>query len=82
MKKVIALTLVSLVFVGCASKSDIVQLQTQIDTLRPQVEQANHTAQEAKYAAERALNASERTAQLVMKMNDKLDRAFARSLMK
>lgn len=72
--------------VGCASKSDISNLQTQIDGLKAEVssvkstaDEALSSAQSAEAAANKAAAAAERTEALV---NEKLDRGFRRGAMK
>lgn len=72
--------------VGCASKSDITNLQTQIDGLKADVtsvkstaDEAASSAQSAEAAANKAAAAAARTEALV---NDKLDRGFKKGAMK
>ena len=83
----IALT-VSLV-AGCATTSDVENLQSQISGLDTSVKQAStdaasakSTAADAAAKAEAAEAAANQASQLSQEANDKLDKKFRRSMMK
>jgi outer membrane murein-binding lipoprotein Lpp len=92
MKKVMKLTLIALVAamaVGCASTSDIDNLQSQIDGLKTSVAQASSDAASAQSAAADAASkaasaeaAANRAAQYAQDTNSKLDSMFKKSMMK
>ncbi|MDO9163206.1 MAG: Lpp/OprI family alanine-zipper lipoprotein [Methylococcaceae bacterium] len=92
MKKVIKLSMVALVaslVVGCASTSDIENLQSQIDGLKTSVAQASADAQNAQSAAADASakaaaaeSAANRAAQYAQDTNSKLDNLFKKSQLK
>ena len=71
MKKVIKLSMIAMVaslVVGCATNSDIENLQSQIDGLKTSVAQASSDAQSAQAAAARsAESAANRAAQRPLK---------------
>jgi len=75
--------------VGCASKSDITGLQTQIDGLKAEQasikstsEEALSAAQAAEAKASSAESAARRAAAASEEVNAKLDRMFKKSMMK
>jgi outer membrane murein-binding lipoprotein Lpp len=75
--------------VGCASKSDITNLQTQIDGLKAEQASIKSTADEALSAAQAAESkagaaeaAARRAAAAAEETNSKLDRMFKKSMMK
>ncbi|MGZ5049470.1 MAG: Lpp/OprI family alanine-zipper lipoprotein [Methylobacter sp.] len=92
MKKVMKLSLVAVVAllaVGCASTSDVENLQSQIDGLKSSVAQATADAASAKSAADAASAqaaaaeaAANRAAQYAQDTNSKLDSMFKKSMMK
>lgn len=92
MKKVMKLSLVAMVAllaVGCASTSDVENLQSQIDGLKSSVAQATADAASAKSAADAASAqaaaaeaAANRAAQYAQDTNSKLDSMFKKSMMK
>jgi len=92
MKKVVKLSIVALVaglIVGCASTSDIDNLQSQIDGLKTSVAQASSDAASAQSAANDAASraasaeaAANRAAQYAQDTNSKLDSMFKKSMMK
>jgi len=92
MKKVIKLSMIALVVglaAGCATTSDVENLQSQVDGLNTSVKQASAdaasaqtTAADAAQKAEAAETAANRAAQLSEDANSKLDRKFKRSMMK
>jgi len=85
MKKVIKLSMIAMVaslVVGCATNSDIENLQSQIDGLKTSVAQASSDAQSAQAAASEAKDAANRAAQLSEDTNSKLDHMFKKSMMK
>jgi murein lipoprotein len=92
MKKVVKLSMVALVaglVVGCASTSDIDNLQSQIDGLKTSVAQASSDAASAQSAANDAASraaaaeaAANRAAQYAQDTNSKLDSMFKKSMMK
>ncbi|MFZ2172220.1 MAG: Lpp/OprI family alanine-zipper lipoprotein [Methylococcaceae bacterium] len=92
MKKVIKLSMIALaasLIVGCATTSDVENLQSQVDGLDSSVKQASAdaasaqtTAADAAAKAEAAEAAANRAAQLSQDANSKLDRKFKRSMMK
>ncbi len=92
MKKFASLSLIVLVstlFVGCATNSDIENLQSQIDGLNAKVTTAAADAAGAKSAAadasaraSAAEAAANRAAGYARDTNDKLDRMFKQSMMK
>ncbi len=74
---------------GCASTSDIDNLQAQIDTLKTQISSASSDASTAQAAAAEAAAkaaaaeaAANRAAQYAQDTNSKLDRMFKKSMMK
>jgi hypothetical protein len=92
MKKVIKLSMIAMVaslVVGCASTSDIENLQSQIDGLKTSVAQASSDAASAQSAAADAAakasaaeSAANRAAQYAQDTNSKLDNMFKKSMMK
>jgi murein lipoprotein len=92
MKKVIKLSMISLVFsmvAACATTSDVENLQSQVDGLNSKVSQASADAANAQTAAadaaakaEAAEAAANRAAELAQDTNNKLDNRFRRSMMK
>jgi uncharacterized protein YcfL len=75
--------------VGCATTSDVENLQSQVDGLNTSVKQASAdaasaqtTAADAAAKAQAAEAAANRAAQLSEDANSKLDRKFKRSMMK
>ena len=92
MKKVVKLSMVALVaglVVGCASTSDIDNLQSQIDGLKTSVAQASSDAASAQSAANDAASraaaaeaAANRAAQYAQDTNTKLDSMFKSKMMK
>jgi len=77
--KLSALVAVAALATGCASQSDIDNLQGQIDTLKPQVSAAAADAAAAKASAAAAEAAANRAAQYAQDTNAKLDRMFKKS---
>jgi murein lipoprotein len=74
---------------GCASTSDIDNLQSQIDTLKTQISTASSDAAKAQASAAEAAAraaaaeaAANRAAQYAQETNSKLDRMFKKSMMK
>ncbi|NOU21224.1 MAG: hypothetical protein HOO93_05445 [Methyloglobulus sp.] len=85
MKKLIKVSMIALaasLVVGCATNSDIENLQTQIDGLKTSVAQASSDAASAQASAADAKAAAERAAQLSQDTNSKLDNMFHKSMMK
>lgn len=82
MKKLAFIALLSTFAVGCATNSDIENLQTQIDGLKTSVAQASSDAASAQSAAADAKAAAERAAQYAQDTNSKLDNMFKKSMMK
>jgi outer membrane murein-binding lipoprotein Lpp len=92
MKKVIKLSMIAMVatlVVGCASTSDIENLQSQIDGLKSSVASASSDAQSALSAANDAAAkaaaaeaAANRAAQYAQDTNSKLDNLFKKSMLK
>ncbi len=91
--KVSAVILVASFAIGCATTSDIEQvdakLQSQIDGLKTQITKASDDASRAQASAEEAANkasgaeaAANRAAQYAQDTNSKLDRMFKKSMMK
>jgi len=68
--------------VGCASTSDIENLQSQIDGLKTSVAQASADAASASSQAAAAEAAANRAAQYAQDTNSKLDSMFKKSMMK
>lgn len=72
--------------VGCASKSDITNLQTQVDGLKAELSSVKSTADEALSAAQSAEAAANKAAASAARtealVSDKLDRGFKRGAMK
>ncbi|MSS75662.1 MAG: hypothetical protein EXR90_01875 [Methyloglobulus sp.] len=78
MKKLIKISMIALaasLVVGCATNSDIENLQTQIDGLKTSVAQASSDAASAAADARTAAQAAQDT-------NSKLDNMFKKSMMK
>lgn len=85
MKKLMKVSMIALaasLMVGCATNSDIENLQTQIDGLKTSVAQASSDAASAQSAAADAKAAAERAAQYAQDTNSKLDNMFKKSMMK
>ena len=92
MKKVVKLSMIALavsLVAGCASTSDIENLQSQIDGLKTSVAQASSDAASAQSAANDAASrsaaaesAANRAAQYAQDTNSKLDNLFKKSMMK
>jgi murein lipoprotein len=85
MRKLVKASLIAFVAslaVGCATNSDIENLQTQIDGLKTSVAQASSDAASAQTAAADAKAAAERAAQYAQETNSKLDSMFKHSMMK
>jgi outer membrane murein-binding lipoprotein Lpp len=85
MKKLMKVSMIALaasLVVGCATNSDIENLQTQIDGLKTSVAQASSDAASAQASAADAKAAAERAAQLSQDTNSKLDSMFKRTMMK
>ncbi len=92
MIKVINLSMIAMVatlVVGCASTSDIENLQSQVDGLKTSVAQASSDAQSALSAANDAAAkaaaaeaAANRAAQYAQDTNSKLDNLFKKSMLK
>lgn len=85
MKKLVKASMIALaasLMVGCATNSDIENLQTQIDGLKTSVAQASSDAASAQTAAADAKAAAERAAQYAQDTNSKLDNMFKKSMMK
>lgn len=87
--KISALILAAGLATGCASTSDIQNLQSQIDGLTNQISSAASDAATAKAAATEASAkaaaaeaAANRAAQYSQDTNSKLDRMFKKSMMK
>ncbi|MDD5411318.1 MAG: Lpp/OprI family alanine-zipper lipoprotein [Methylobacter sp.] len=85
MKKVIKLAMAALavsLVVGCATTSDVENLQSQVNGLDTSVKQASADAASAKTQAEAAEASANRAAELSQDTNEKLDKRFKRSMMK
>lgn len=87
--KLAAIFLAAGMMTGCASTSDIDNLQEQIDTLNTQISSASSDAATARAAATEAAAkasaaeaAANRAAQYAQDTNSKLDRMFKKSMMK
>jgi murein lipoprotein len=87
--KISAVVMAAALATGCASKSDITSLQTQIDALKAQVTTASSDAAKAQSSAADAAAkaasaeaAANRAAQYAQDTNSKLDRMFKKSMMK
>jgi len=76
------IALAASLMVGCATNSDIENLQTQIDGLKTSVAQASSDAASANASAADAKAAAERAAQYAQDTNSKLDNMFKKSMMK
>ena len=85
MKKLMKISMIALaasLVVGCATNSDIENLQTQVDGLKTSVAQASSDAAAANASATDAKAAAERAAQMSQDTNSKLDNMFNRSMRK
>ena len=92
MKKVINLPMIALavsLVTGCATTSDVENLQSQVDGLNTSAKQASadaanaqSTAADAAAKAKTAEAAANRAAQLSQEANSKLSKEFKRSMMK
>ncbi len=87
--KISAVILAAGLATGCASTSDIDNLQAQIDGLKTQITTASSEAAKAQAAASEAAakaaaaeSAANRAAQYAQDTNSKLDRMFRKSMMK
>ncbi len=76
MTKAAIMTLVAALAVGCATNSDVENIQRQIDGLKTSVAQASSDAASAQAAASDAKAAAERAAQYAQETNSKLDKMF------
>ncbi len=68
--------------VGCASKSDLAALQTQVDGLKAELSSVKSTADEALSAATSADASARRAAAAAEEVNAKLDRGFRKGALK
>lgn len=89
MLKLAVLSLVASLTVGCATNSDITNLQNQIDDMKSSVSKASSDAASASASASEASSkaaaaeaAANRAASLAEDTNSKLDRMFKKSMMK
>ncbi len=92
MKRIVKISMIALaasLVVGCATNSDIDNLQSQIDGLKTSVAQASSDAASAQSAAADASAkaaaaeaAANRAAQYAQDTNSKLDSMFKKSMMK
>jgi murein lipoprotein len=85
MKKLMKVSMIALaasLVVGCATNSDIENLQTQIDGLKTSVAQASSDAASANAAASDAKASADRAAQYAQDTNSKLDNMFKHSMQK
>jgi murein lipoprotein len=85
MNRLVKLSMIALaasLMVGCATNSDIENLQTQIDGLKTSVAQASSDAASANAAAADAKASADRAAQYAQDTNSKLDNMFKKSMMK
>jgi len=87
--KISTVVIAAVLATGCASTSDIENLQSQIDGLKSQVSTAAADAATAQAAATEAATkagaaeaAANRAAQYAQDTNSKLDRMFKKSMMK
>jgi murein lipoprotein len=87
--KISAVILAACLATGCASTSDIENLQTQIDSMQTDVQTASSEAAKANAAVSEAVAkasaaeaAANRAAQYAQDTNSKLDRMFKKSMMK
>ena len=80
--KVSLIALVASLMVGCATNSDVENIQTQIDGLKTSVAQASSDAAAANAAATDAKAAAERAAQYAQDTNSKLDKIFHNKMVK
>ena len=67
---------------GCATSSDIDNLQSQIDDLNGKVSSAETSAADAAASAKAAEDAANRAASSAEDTNNKLDRMFKKSMQK
>jgi murein lipoprotein len=85
MKRLVKVSMIALaasLMVGCATNSDVENLQTQVDGLKTSVAQASSDAAAASAAATDAKAAAERASQYAQDTNSKLDSMFNRSMRK
>jgi outer membrane murein-binding lipoprotein Lpp len=72
--------------VGCASKGDVSNLQTQVDGLKAEVSSVKSTADEALSAAQSAEAAANKAAAAAQRaesaINEKLDKGFRKGALK
>lgn len=80
--KLSVVVLIAGLAVGCASTSDIDNLQGQINTLKTDVASAKDSAADASTRAAAAEAAANRAANTAEEVNTKLDRMFKHSMMK
>lgn len=80
--KLSMVALTAVLAVGCASTSDIENLQGQINTMKTDVEGAKSAANDASTRAAAAESAANRAANTAEEVNTKLDRMFKHSMMK
>ncbi|MCK5829006.1 MAG: hypothetical protein KAH20_01755 [Methylococcales bacterium] len=87
--KILSVVLVAGLATGCASNSDIKDLQSQIDGLSSKISTVSSDAAKAQSAAELAASkasaaeaSASRAAQYSQDTNNKLDRMFKKSMMK
>ena len=82
MNKVLVLSIMSLFVVGCASKSDLKEVQNQVDALKVNILNVRDTVTAAENAAVSA-NFSAARAEVALKdINEKLDRGFRKGALK
>ncbi|SJM95471.1 Lpp/OprI family alanine-zipper lipoprotein [Crenothrix polyspora] len=85
MKTLVKLSMIALassLVVGCATNSDIENLQSQIDGLKTSVTQASADASSAQAAASEAKDAANRAASASEEANRKLDKMFEHTMRK
>jgi len=89
MKKLLLVALITLSLVGCASTSDVANVQTQVDGLKTAVadvtivsQEALNSANTASASATAALKAAQSAEQAAKDTNDKLDAAFKKAMEK
>ncbi len=85
MKKVIKVSVIALavcVGAGCATNSDVENLQSQVNGLDTSVKQASADAASAQAKSAAAEASADRATQLSQEANSKLDKNFKRSMRK
>ena len=82
MNKFVIVALATLFTVGCASKSDLKSVQSQVDALKVNLADVKTTVNNAQVAANNAITSADKANNALEEIGDKLDRAFRKGALK